>query len=137
MRIGELVRELDKAQPTYSGVQLPEAGKLKSEAIADAGLSRTQAYRYQELAGPREANLQSAGKAVALFPSLGRRLMPRGQPEPRELDKAQREGPAGEDLASQPWEAKIQRHREAAGKSVPALGRIQHPRRYPSQWREE
>ena len=65
VRIGELVRELDKAQPTYSGVQLPEAGKLKSEAIAEAGLSRTQAYRYQELAGPREANLQSAGKAAA------------------------------------------------------------------------
>lgn len=38
---------------------------MKSEAIAEAGLSRTQAYRYQELAGPREANLQSAGKAAA------------------------------------------------------------------------
>jgi hypothetical protein len=32
VRIGELVRELETAQPTHSGVQFPSGGKLKSDA---------------------------------------------------------------------------------------------------------
>ena len=66
VRIGELVRELDKsAGGSNPAATLPAGGKSKQKTIAEAGLSRTQAYRYQELAGPREANLQSAGKAAA------------------------------------------------------------------------
>jgi ACT domain-containing protein len=57
VRIGELVRELDKAERARTDLH-PDAGtQTKTHAIAEAGLSRTQAYRYQELAGPREANL--------------------------------------------------------------------------------
>jgi len=63
VRIGELVRELDKAQGART--ELLPATETKSTAIAEAGLSKSQAYRYQELAGPREANLQTAGKAAA------------------------------------------------------------------------
>ena len=37
----------------------------KAKAIADAGLSQRTAYDYQELAGPRDAQAQAAGKAAA------------------------------------------------------------------------
>jgi hypothetical protein len=65
VRIGELVRELEPAQPTHTGVQLPSGGKLKSEAISDAGLSKSTAHRYEGLAGPRDEQAQNAGKAAA------------------------------------------------------------------------
>jgi hypothetical protein len=47
VRIGELVRELDKAQREGPAgeYKLPNAGKSKADAITDAGLSRSQAYR--------------------------------------------------------------------------------------------
>jgi N6-adenosine-specific RNA methylase IME4 len=69
VRIGELVRELDKAQTIRNDesaeVRLPRGGKSKSEALSEAGLSKSTAHRYQELAGPRDAILQTAGKAAA------------------------------------------------------------------------
>ncbi len=52
-----LVRELDTASNQYA---LPTAGKSKAEAIADAGLSKSAAYRCEELAGPRDEILQAA-----------------------------------------------------------------------------
>jgi len=65
VRIGELVRELDTAQSHGGKVWRPSSGKSKSEAIADAGLSKSTANRYEGLAGPRDEDLQAAGKAAA------------------------------------------------------------------------
>ena len=69
VRIGELVRELETAQTARADdgveVRLPSGGKSKAEAIAEAGLSKSEAYRAQELAGPREERAQKAGKAAA------------------------------------------------------------------------
>ncbi len=67
VRIGELVRELDTAQgerfdPTSSH-QREEVPK--AQAIVDAGLSSSAAYRYQELAGGRDERAQAAGKAAS------------------------------------------------------------------------
>ena len=67
VRIGELVRELDSAKPG------PMAGDTsgrpevtsKAKAIANAGLSKSTAYDYQELAGPREEQAQKAAHAGA------------------------------------------------------------------------
>jgi hypothetical protein len=64
------VRELDTARVIGGRggeleFQLLGDGKLKAEAIADAGLSKTAAYRYQDLAGPRDKQAQHAGKAAA------------------------------------------------------------------------
>ena len=65
IRIGELVRELDINDQARGG-RLPTAGKpTKAAAIADAGLSSSVAYRYEELAGPRNRQAQTAGKAPA------------------------------------------------------------------------
>ena len=67
VRIGELVRELDRAQAGGAGGGTKVLASIlsKTEAIAEAGLSKPTAYRYQELAGPRDENLQAAGKAAA------------------------------------------------------------------------
>jgi hypothetical protein len=67
VRIGELVRELDTAQKVGQGseVQLPSGGKSKAEAISEAGLTKSDAYRYQDLAGPKDQQAQTAGKAAA------------------------------------------------------------------------
>lgn len=66
VRIGELVRELDTAEHAGPGkYELPRDGKLKADAIAEAGLSKSEAYRFQELAGPRNEQAQTAGKAAA------------------------------------------------------------------------
>lgn len=65
VRIGELVRELDAEHPRDDGGRLvPKDGK-KADAIAEAGLSKSEAYRFQELAGPRNEQAQTAGKAAA------------------------------------------------------------------------
>ena len=48
-RIGELVRELEKVETAGpSTVRVPSSGKPKADAIADTGLSRSEAYRLQE-----------------------------------------------------------------------------------------
>ena len=67
VRIGELVRELERAPPGPS----PEiddsavAQPSKLDAIQSAGLNPRTAQRYQELAGPKEEQAQAAGKAAA------------------------------------------------------------------------
>lgn len=55
IRIGELVRGLETAEREGSPgtYRLPIDGKSKADAIADAGLSKTDAYRCQELAGSK------------------------------------------------------------------------------------
>ena len=90
MRIGELSRELETAQPTHSGVQLPSSGKLKSEAragvatspmprsgsapsIATASRSRggPQANRSRETSNSMTTVARSADEALILLDTWG------------------------------------------------------------------
>lgn len=62
MRIGELVRELEKAKrkgPRGHFI-VASGGKSKGEAIKKAGLADRTAHRYQELAGPPIESAQQA-----------------------------------------------------------------------------
>ena len=64
IRVGELVRELDRsAGGANPSATLPAGGKSKSDAIAEAGLSKSEAYRAQEIAGPREHQARQAANA--------------------------------------------------------------------------
>ena len=70
VRIGEIVRELDVAKPgganergERGGSTVTQGGQSKSDAIAEAGLSRKTAYEYQELAGGREERAFAGAKA--------------------------------------------------------------------------
>lgn len=71
VRIGELVRELDRAEPggaidgERGGSTVQPDALSKDDAIADAGLSRRSAYDYQALAGGRDERAQAAGKAAS------------------------------------------------------------------------
>jgi len=67
VRIGELVRELDKERPGPAAADTSRQRDTtpKREAIRDAGLSKSTANRYEGLAGPRDEDLQAAGKAAA------------------------------------------------------------------------
>lgn len=68
IRVGELVRDLDRAtrgEGPAGSVALPSTGTTKSGAIEEAGISRSGAYRLQELAGPKDENLKKAGRAAA------------------------------------------------------------------------
>ncbi len=60
-RIGELVRELDTNERARTDLRPSGETQTKTRAIADAGLSKSEAYRMQELAGPRDAQAQHAG----------------------------------------------------------------------------
>jgi hypothetical protein len=62
-----MVRELEKAEPggAGGGAIVPPEGQSKREAIAEAGLSKTTANRYEQLAGPRDQRAQNAGKAAS------------------------------------------------------------------------
>jgi hypothetical protein len=57
VRIGELVRELETVHKAGQGegeVQLPSGGKLKSEAIAEAGLpQKREDFRFGTGCAPR------------------------------------------------------------------------------------
>lgn len=66
IRIGELVRELDKAEPggAGGGATVQPSGQSKRDAIAGAGISKSSAYDYQELAGGREERGIAAAKAA-------------------------------------------------------------------------
>ena len=57
MRMGELSMELEKGHKVGQGnkVQLPVDGKLKSQALKAAGISKNAAYRYEALARSAEA----------------------------------------------------------------------------------
>jgi hypothetical protein len=66
VRIGELSRELERAEPGGSGggSKFPSVGISKAQALADAGISTSTAHRYEELAGGREEQAQTAGRAA-------------------------------------------------------------------------
>lgn len=66
VRIGELSRELERAEPggAGGGSKFPSVGISKSQALADAGISTSTAHRYEELAGGREEQAQVAGRAA-------------------------------------------------------------------------
>lgn len=72
LRMGELVRDLDTAEREGApGIyRLPDNGKSKADAIAAAGLSRTEAHRLQEIAGPREQRAQVAAAPIPLHDGL-------------------------------------------------------------------
>jgi len=64
IRIGELSRDLDKAQrigPTGE-YRLPTGGKSKIDALLDAGISTSTAHRYEELTGGADARGEAAAK---------------------------------------------------------------------------
>lgn len=71
VRVGELVRDLDRAQhggangALKGGSKVRASGLSKDVTIEDAGLSRTSAYAYQQIAGPRDEQAQKAGHAAA------------------------------------------------------------------------
>src|SRR4030095_13081315 len=55
-RIGELSRELGKAEQSKGG-RHPTSGKpTKTEQLLDAGISTSAAQRYEELVAPSEGN---------------------------------------------------------------------------------
>jgi hypothetical protein len=64
-RIGELSRELEKAEPggVGGGSKIPPMGSSKSETLAAAGISTSTAHRYEQLAGPIEEQAQQAANA--------------------------------------------------------------------------
>jgi hypothetical protein len=70
VRIGELSRELERAEPggaidgKRGGSKIPPVGISKTQALADAGIPTSTAHRYEELAGGREAQAQAAGRAA-------------------------------------------------------------------------
>ncbi len=66
VRIGELSRELERAEPggLGGGSKFPPVGISKAQALADAGISTSTAHRYEELAGGREEQAQAAGRAA-------------------------------------------------------------------------
>ncbi len=67
VRIGELVRELDTAQGERTDLTSSQRGDevSKSQALADAGLSKSSAHRMEQLAGGRDERAQAAGKAAS------------------------------------------------------------------------
>lgn len=62
IRTGELSRELDKAKSHGGEIWLPTAGKSKSEALADAGISTSTAHEYEQLTGGADARGEAAAK---------------------------------------------------------------------------
>jgi len=62
-RIGEISRDLEKAEKIGGPgkFKVPTDGKLKSEVLAEAGISTSTAQRYEELAGPK---LEQAARVV-------------------------------------------------------------------------
>ncbi len=67
VRIGELVRELDKAPSGPVSEVNSERPEVipKAQALADAGIPQSTAYDYQALAGGRDERAQAAGKAAS------------------------------------------------------------------------
>jgi hypothetical protein len=52
-RCGELSKELEKTKPDgtgYNGIRIPTNGKPKIEILKKAGLTKSTAYRYEDLA---------------------------------------------------------------------------------------
>jgi hypothetical protein len=68
-KIGELSRELDKAQPGGSGgsSKVSSSGSSKREQLREAGISKSTAHRYEESAGPREQQAQQRPMPRPIF----------------------------------------------------------------------
>jgi len=65
VRIGELSRELDKAEAHGGKIWFPTDGKSKSEALADAGISTSTAHEYEQLTGgTTERGMEVAKRAA-------------------------------------------------------------------------
>jgi hypothetical protein len=66
-KIGELSQGLDKAQGRRTDLKLSDndVAKSKSQQLADAGINKRTAERYEQLAGPREEQAQQAANAAA------------------------------------------------------------------------
>ncbi len=65
VRIGELSRELDKAQRgdgPAGTFALPDGRKSKTQALADAGISTSTAHEYEQLTGGADARGEAAAK---------------------------------------------------------------------------
>jgi hypothetical protein len=65
IKIGELSRELDKAQGARTDTSSERSDKVKSKALKAAGISRSTAHDYEQLAGGSEKNGQAAAAAAA------------------------------------------------------------------------
>ena len=64
VRIGELSRELEKAQRIgpAGGYRLPDGRKSKADALLDAGISTSTAHEYEQLTGGADARGEAAAK---------------------------------------------------------------------------
>jgi hypothetical protein len=68
-KIGELSRELEKAEPAKGhGAGLSNDGKTKQQKLADAGISTTSAHRYEKLAGPPRSPTGTAQNVSSTTP---------------------------------------------------------------------
>jgi hypothetical protein len=75
IRIGELSRDLDKAQGSGGGRPVKDSAETssgrtedvstKAKALAEAGISTSTAHEYEQLAGGRDEQAQAAVKAGA------------------------------------------------------------------------
>jgi len=67
VRIGELVRELDKAPSGLASEVTSDRSEItpKAQALAEAGIPQSTAYDYQALADGRDRRAQAAGKAAS------------------------------------------------------------------------
>ncbi len=58
-KFGQLSQELEKAQGTRTELHPNDGKKSKVEQLAEAGISTATAQRYEQLAGPLEAQARS------------------------------------------------------------------------------
>jgi len=65
-RIGEISRELEKAEAHGGKIRLPNSGKPKSQTLKDAGLSTSTAQRCEEIASVPEAKFEITRRHVNL-----------------------------------------------------------------------
>ncbi len=72
IRIGEISRELEKAQGARTELRDNGDVKLKTETLANAGINLRTAERYEELTGGREKQLQDTATAGMESRSLQR-----------------------------------------------------------------
>jgi hypothetical protein len=64
IRIGELSRELEKAEQAFGGRHPNDGKPTKADQLKTAGISKSSAHRYEELAGPKEKQAQHVVQAA-------------------------------------------------------------------------
>jgi predicted DsbA family dithiol-disulfide isomerase len=65
IRIGEISKELEKAQPNKGhGSEIPNDGKTKEEQLNEVGISTSTAQRYEQLTGGRQKQAQKTAEAA-------------------------------------------------------------------------